>query len=269
MAARFPRTTRLLVAAALATAGLPAAAGAAGRGAIETPSYNSSQTGIALISGWNCSGRKIQLRIDDGPPQTAGAHTSREDTRAVCGRADTGFGLLINLNLLQPGRHRVVAYADGVEFALQEFSTFGVASPFGNARFPLLNTPRVGMTTIVRWDRELQDFRADEVTAATPPIAGDYYGATTLDGQCGGPVQAQHATFTVTYDKARTGVTIRYPDGETTAFPPTIAALQEDGFVKVDYGEWIFLIDGRTLRGGVRGPLDSPCTPIMQAVAAK
>lgn len=88
MAARFPRTTRLLVAAALATAGLPAAAGAAGRGAIETPSYNSSQTGIALISGWNCSGRKIQLRIDDGPPQTAG-RTPRARTPVPSAAAPT------------------------------------------------------------------------------------------------------------------------------------------------------------------------------------
>lgn len=268
MPARFAGTLGLLVAVEIATAGWAGSAVAAARGVIETPSYGSTQTGVALISGWSCTGRKIQLRIDDGPPQTAGAHTSREDTRAVCGRADTGFALLINFNLLPPGRHRVAAYADGVEFALQDFETILVARPLLSPRFPLLNTPRVGLATIVAWDFELRNFRVDAVTDA-PPIAGDYYGATTLGPECAIPVRAQHATFTVTYDQGLTGVTIRYPDGKTIAFPPAPAALQEDGFVKVDYPEWTFRIDGRTLRGGIRRPVDSPCSPTTQAVAAK
>lgn len=271
MAATLRCTVRFVVTVGLVIAA-SAPAGAATRGAIETPAYLSNQAGIALISGWNCSGRKIQIRIDDGPLQTAGAHTSREDTRPTCGRADTGFGLLMNFNLLPAGRHRMVAYADGTPFAEQTFSTIRIGNPAVNGdvlRFPLLNFPQLGKATIVQWDRELQNFRADAVQSG-PSVAGDYYGATTRS-DCSGVVhEVRHATYSVTYDKGLMGVTIRYPDGATMTFPPTPASLRGDGHVAGESGDWWFSANGQVLHGGVRPPLDDPsCFLVTEVAAAK
>ena len=37
------------------------------------------------------------------------------DTRSVCGDANNGFGLLVNMNSFGPGAHSVRALADGQE----------------------------------------------------------------------------------------------------------------------------------------------------------
>lgn len=269
MAATASRTLRfaLTFGLVLATAGR---ATAAVLGAIETPSYFSTQAGVALISGWSCTGQKIRIRIDDGPPQTAGSHTSREDTRPACGRADTGFGLLLNFNLLPPGQHTLTAYADGVAFAGTSFRTIRIGDPAVNGslpRFPLLNFPKLGDATWVVWDRELQNFRADSVQTG-PAVAGDYYGATTLSA-CEAVQQVLHATYTVTWEKGKMGVSIHYADGEEATFPPAPATLDGGGYVNVDYGDWVFSANGARLTGGLRRPLDEPsCYPLDTAVRA-
>ena len=105
------RITVRVVAAVLA---LGWAAPVLALGVIEVPAPGRIATGIGLISGWHCDGGVIQVRIDDGELITTASGTPREDTSSVCGRTDTGFGVLWNFNLLDPTQsHRVVAYADG------------------------------------------------------------------------------------------------------------------------------------------------------------
>ena len=231
-------------------------------GVIETPVYNSTQTGVGLISGWQCGGQNIEIRIDDGPLQPVGAHTSREDTRAVCGRSDTGYGFLFNYNLLSLGRHSLVAFADGVGFAQQEFSTFTLPGGPVSGTFlgaPLLNLPRLGVATTVMWDPEIQDFRASSVATA-PSIDGDYYGATMLVNDCNGARGVGLATYSVTFDAGMMGVAVRYSDGSTMTFPPAPAQLQVDGYIQARFpGEWVLEANGEVLSGEILPPLDDPC----------
>ncbi|MBK8742275.1 MAG: hypothetical protein IPM02_23505 [Betaproteobacteria bacterium] len=96
------------------------------QGVLEVPAPASVQSGIGAISGWHCTAASIAISIDGGPPLPAGTHTSRNDTLGVCGRADTGFSLLLNWNTLPTQCfgcrfHRAVALADAVPFADIEF----------------------------------------------------------------------------------------------------------------------------------------------------
>lgn len=251
------------------TIGHGAAAQALPAGVLETPTWNGPHTGINLISGWHCTGRKIEIQIDDGELQTAGSRTGREDTRPVCGRADTGFGLLLNFNLLPRGQHRVTAYADGVPFAQQVFRTIKFGAPFlsdKQAQTTMLNFPEVGKATIVGWTEELQDFGATLVVPA-PAIAGDYYGAW-IERDCHRTIQVRSATYAVAYDGSSMAVTVRYVDGEIIEYPAAPASVDGAGYVRATFGEWTFRANGERLAADT-SPLVDECLILPEVVAAK
>jgi len=249
--------------------GRSSTADAASAGMLETPVWNGPHTGISLISGWHCTARKVEIRIDDGELRAAASGTSREDTRAVCGRADTGFGLLFNFSLLEPGQHRVTAYADGIAFAEQVFRTirFGPSFVSGKRGWTrMLNFPEVGLQTTLRWTEELQNFGAGLVHQA-PDIAGDYYGAT-VRRDCHRTYEARNATYSVAFDGSSMAVAIRYADGETVNYPPASAALDDAGYVRATYGQWTFRANGERLTADT-SPLFDYCLILPEVLAAK
>lgn len=248
--------------AALCAILAPLAAGhaiAAGTGVVETPTRVHPETGVGLISGWHCTARTIQIRIDDGLPQTTGAGTSREDTRSVCGRADTGFGLLFNFNRLDPGAHSLTAYADGVAFQTVEFRTLDFGADFlrgVRARYPLRNFPEVGETTFLEWNEELQKFSVSFVGSG-PPVAGDYFGAK-VERDCPGVIGVRYGTFRVTTQGPRLGISIQWADGATEVVPEQPFSVEDDGDLTVIHERIRYRVNGDRLVA--RWPfIDQPC----------
>jgi hypothetical protein len=87
--------------------------------------------------------------------------TTREDTAAVCGDTDNGFGYTFNWNRLGNGKHSLRAFADGAEFANVAFTvtTLGVEYLQGaSGEYPLSNFPQAGKTVTVRWSEPHQNF---------------------------------------------------------------------------------------------------------------
>ncbi|MGE5089939.1 MAG: hypothetical protein ACM3QY_12485 [Candidatus Levyibacteriota bacterium] len=167
-------------ASCIATAALLlASSSAAALGALENPQSGGIETGIGAITGWHCTSRNIEVRIDGVSAGLAGAGTSRLDTAGVCGgRSDTGFSLLYNYALLQGGAHRVDVYADGVPFGSATFQVGYLGAEFlrGLAsahRIP--NFPARGQGTRVVWEESKQNFViADVVPLTSGSLVGTY-----------------------------------------------------------------------------------------------
>jgi hypothetical protein len=50
-----------------------------------------------MFSGWACGTSRIEIAIN-GNRIIAASGTARGDTASICGRTDTGYGLLYNFN---------------------------------------------------------------------------------------------------------------------------------------------------------------------------
>jgi hypothetical protein len=81
---------------------------------LENPQPDSFQSGISTISGWVCNAQSVQILIDGTIRIDAAYGTLREDTRSACGKANTGFGVLVNWNPLGDGPHTVALCVDNV-----------------------------------------------------------------------------------------------------------------------------------------------------------
>lgn len=152
---------------------------AAGLGALENPQPAGIETGIGAITGWHCTSRNIEVRIDAVSEGFAGAGTPRLDTAAVCGgRSDTGFSFLYNYALLQGGTHRVDVYADGVLFGSATFQVGYLGAEFLRGlssahRIP--NFPTRGQGARVVWEESKQNFVIAGVEALTSgSLVGTY-----------------------------------------------------------------------------------------------
>lgn len=194
---------RWTVATFIAIAVLPPSAWALGT--IETPAgQRSVETGIGLISGWHCTGTLIEIEIDGVEFMIAASGTPRLDTLETCGRADTGFGVLMNFSRLDPTvEHELVAFADGEEFARVVFFTENFGVPYlTDARYAYCqvpNFPELGTTATLRWIEQKQNF---SITSIDPSGSegGVYYGAMTEMQGCGKPKIFRYATFHVEHD---------------------------------------------------------------------
>ena len=148
-------------------------------GILENPQPDSFQSGVGLISGWQCSAMQIDIEID-GVVFAAAYGTNRADTEAVCGDTNNGFGLLVNWNLFGAGQHEIRALADGVAFAqvTVTVTTFGVE--FFTAlkgQFDLPNFPSMGTLTTIEWQEPLQNFAIVSGTGGGSGTSGDASGA--------------------------------------------------------------------------------------------
>jgi hypothetical protein len=128
----------------------------------ESPSEGSYESGVGLIRGWVCNASIVEVEIDGGERLKAAYGTRRADTAAVCGTADTGYGLTYNWNLLGDGVHALRALADGVEFANVAFTvtTLGQAYLRNVPAYEhtLSNFPNTGRNTALRWSEAHQNF---------------------------------------------------------------------------------------------------------------
>jgi hypothetical protein len=148
----------------LATAALAA-------GALENPQPGSTQSGIALISGWNCNATQITVRIDGAAPIIVPYGAPRADTRTVCGRIDTGFGLLVNFNVLGTGSHTISALADGVQFQAATFNVVTLGQEFvsgASGTAQVTGFPDSGRQVTLQWQESKQNFSITGVAPVAP-----------------------------------------------------------------------------------------------------
>ena len=147
-------------------------------GVLENPRPASSQSGIGLISGWVCAGAVVELEVDGTPLGAAASGTSRADvaaTGACGGRADVGFGLLFNWNLLGDGQHTIRALADGVEFSQATFTVTTLGEEFvheGSGTALVADFPSPGEQARLVWQAGLQNFMLAPLSAPAARLAG-------------------------------------------------------------------------------------------------
>lgn len=153
---------KTLLAAALL---LPLAAFAQGN--LENPQPGSIESGVGLVSGWHCTAKEIVVSIDGVSLGKSGVGSIRNDTVGICGHANTGFSLLYNYNIPEPGPHVISVYADGVLMETRNFSTTrsgGVPFLSGTSkRIEAGDFPQVGSTAILDWSQAKQSFVVTEI----------------------------------------------------------------------------------------------------------
>lgn len=131
------------------------------RGNLENPADGSSQSGIAIISGWICAAENVVVEIDGGRTFKMSYGTRRADTAHVCGDTNNGFSLLYNINLLGEGEHTLRILADGVEVDRSRITVTTFGSDFltgASARYRLTDFPESGDFIDVQWDQSRQNF---------------------------------------------------------------------------------------------------------------
>jgi hypothetical protein len=148
-------------------------------GYLENPQPGATESGISAITGWHCTSRNIEIRIDGQSLGKAGAGTSRADLASYCGgRTDNGFSLLYNFALLKGGTHRVDAYADGELFGSATFSVAYLGGEFltglsGAHRVP--DFPAAGQGLRLAWSQARQGFVATGIEPlASGTLVGSY-----------------------------------------------------------------------------------------------
>ena len=158
----FPLLTSLWLLAGLALASFGSSALAQPAAVLESPAPNAFlRSGIGLIRGWACNANRVQVSIDEGPLLATAHGTDRPDTAEVCGRANTGFGLIYNWNRVGDGVHNLRAFADGVEFANVDFVVNTLGSEFltglgGDYTVP--DFPATGRSAKIHWSEPHQNF---------------------------------------------------------------------------------------------------------------
>lgn len=208
------------------------------QGYIESPANNRRETGIGVISGWICTSGKVDIQIDAFPPLTAGSGTERNDTREVCGRADTGYSLLYNYNVLTPGPHVIRALQNGFEFARANIVAFNAGAEFLTGRnygVDLPHFPEIGKTTRIIWAEEKQGFTVSDIIDFARPTGTEYYYGA-IGQQCGTDVPAPElaapspATFVVNRPaRDKVTVEVRKSDGSTCTLQADVRANDRGG----------------------------------------
>ena len=138
-------------------------------GILGNPWPGTAHSGVAIISGWHCTAEAITIELTNGTTGAvittkAGAGTVREDTRAVCGKSETGFGLTWNWNILGDGWHTVRAYADQAPTPFSWSQVFVTTLGLGevahglSGEYTLDGFPSQGQSVTVEWRQEQQNF---------------------------------------------------------------------------------------------------------------
>lgn len=170
-------------------AGFAACSGALAAGSLENPQPKSTESGIGVVSGWNCQATTITIQIDNSSPIVAPYGSQRADTATICGgKSNTGFSYLINYNTLPAGTHTIKALADGVMFGTATFDVVSLGAEFLSGKagdYYLVNFPDYGTRSRVTWQESKQNFVVTGSDKQVPPIDGTYYGAvTTTNSGC-------------------------------------------------------------------------------------
>ena len=130
---------------------------------LENPAPGAHVSGIGLVSGWTCMSGVVEVSFDGGPRDNlVPSGGGRGDTLPVCGRTNTGFGLLFNYNLLGSGNHTVELFINGVQVGSPV--PFTVTVPAGefikgaSKTVDAFDFPTVGKTTRLEWQESTQNF---------------------------------------------------------------------------------------------------------------
>ena len=155
--------------------------GAAALGNLENPQPGGIEAGISAITGWHCTSKNIEVRIDGNSAGLAGAGTLRGDTASICGgRTDTGFSYLFNYSLLQGGTHKVDVYADGAIFGSATFQVGYLGGEFLtglSAAHRVPDFPVRGQGARLVWEQSKQNFVIAGMEALT---SGSLIGTYTI-----------------------------------------------------------------------------------------
>jgi hypothetical protein len=176
---------KLLVAAI----GFVVCGGAVAAGSLENPQPGSIESGIGVISGWNCQATAITIQVDAATPVLAPYGSLRGDTSTICGgNITTGFSYLINYNTLTTGSHTIKAFADGVQFGTASFNVVNLGGEFLSGKageYFLYNFPDYGKRARVTWQQSKQNFVVTGSDTQVAPIDHTYFGAiTTVNSGC-------------------------------------------------------------------------------------
>jgi PhoPQ-activated pathogenicity-related protein len=101
------------------------------------------------------------VQMDKGERWLTAYGTKREDTAAVCGDTNNGFGLTFNWNRLGDGPHTLRAFADGVEFAALTFNVTTLGREYlqgASGTYALSNFPASNQSLLVSWQESGQNF---------------------------------------------------------------------------------------------------------------
>ena len=142
---------------------------AAPTSALENPQAGSFQSGVGLVSGWSCS-PGVSVGVDGGGAVSIPYGSSRGDTAGSCGagNTNTGFGFLLNYNLLGPGPHLAQLYVNGQ--AQGSPVPFEVTVPAGqfltgvSKEVTVTDFPSAGRTAVLIWQQSQQNFAIKSVT---------------------------------------------------------------------------------------------------------
>jgi parallel beta-helix repeat protein len=216
------------------------------QGVLENPRPNSSQSGLGLISGWQCQAQRVEVVFDDDPPLPASYGTIREDTASVCGDTNNGFGLLFNWNRLGDGVHTVRALANGVEFGRSQFTVVTLGEEFltgVRGDLPVKDFPVPGGGIRLQWQESLQNFTlsksdAGQRSAVLAPMSSTVSAASSLTGVLENPQPEAFASGISVISgwvcNAQRGVDIEidgimYTAGYGTDREDTVEACSNDG----------------------------------------
>ena len=136
---------------------------AASKGALENPQPNDYASGIYLISGWVCDAQEVQILLNGSQYLTAAYGSDRQDTLPVCGDADNGFGVLVNMANLGSGEHQATLIADGYVIATHDFQVAALST--GEFAQDLEGCavsedfPKKGVETSLQWTTSMQGFQ--------------------------------------------------------------------------------------------------------------
>lgn len=168
-------------------------------GFLENPRPNATESGIGVISGWHCTAQNITILIDGNSIGKAGSGTTRRDVAGVCGRADVGFSLLFNYNVLDRGTHTIRVFADATVLAERQFSTVKSGrEEFLRGTSKTVNVPdfpSTGAVTTLTWTESTQSFVVTctgFTTANQAPIFSNVEAQQVCPARC----NAEGGTFT-------------------------------------------------------------------------
>ena len=140
---------------------------------LEVPGDGSIQSGVHVLSGWVCSGEKVEIDIVTadssnhiGRFKTA-YNNERLDTLGVCGDTDNGFVSIFNYSNLLPGEYSAKLYVDGEWQDSARFKVLRVEEdiPFirGLKGSGLVDLNKTGKSVQIEWKEELQGFGITDV----------------------------------------------------------------------------------------------------------
>lgn len=129
---------------------------------LESPSSSAYfRSGIGLIRGWSCEPGRVEISIDGGPLLATASGTDRPDTAEVCGRTNTGFGLVYNWSRLNDGVHNIRAFVGDTQFADVNFTVATLGGEFLtglNGLYTVPDFPGAGQSAQLVWSQAHQNF---------------------------------------------------------------------------------------------------------------